>query len=120
MYGMEVGVKINNNVGPSVQNLNTDSLKNAKSDATKDSSKSKLAAEFSGSASLNISPTAKSRIEEFNKIKAAAISSPDVREEKIERLRSLIDSGNYKVDAEAIADRMVDEQAADAVMAMTE
>jgi flagellar biosynthesis anti-sigma factor FlgM len=119
MFGMEVGVKINNNIGPSVQNLNTDSLKNTKSDSAKDS-KSKMAAEFSGSASLNISPTAKSRIEEFNKIKAAAISSPDVREEKIERLRNLIDSGNYKIDAETIADRMVDEHAADAVMAMKE
>ena len=39
----------------------------------------------------------------------ATPSENDVDEAKVARLRKLIDEGNYKVDAEKIADRLVDE-----------
>ncbi len=46
------------------------------------------------------------------KAKAVAGETPDVREEKIAALRSRIAAGKYNVDADAIADRMVDDHIA--------
>ncbi len=42
--------------------------------------------------------------------KAKAIASKDVSDDaKIARLQKMIDEGNYKIDSEAVADRLVDE-----------
>jgi negative regulator of flagellin synthesis FlgM len=49
------------------------------------------------------------RAQDAKKIKELAMAAPDVDMEKVARFRSLIDSGNYKVDAQAVADRMVDD-----------
>lgn len=50
------------------------------------------------------------RAQEAKQIKELAMkSSPDVDMDKVEKFRRLIDSGQYKVDAQAVADRMVDE-----------
>jgi negative regulator of flagellin synthesis FlgM len=38
-----------------------------------------------------------------------AQATPDVDMEKVEKFRKLIDDGKYKVDAKAVADRMVSE-----------
>jgi negative regulator of flagellin synthesis FlgM len=59
----------------------------------------------SGDAKAEISAKGK----EFAKAKAIANNAPDVREEKIAALKKRIAEGHYKVDADAIADRMVDE-----------
>jgi negative regulator of flagellin synthesis FlgM len=58
-----------------------------------------------GDANAEISSKGK----EFAKAKAIASDAPDVREEKIAALKARIAEGKYKVDADAIADRMVDE-----------
>jgi negative regulator of flagellin synthesis FlgM len=58
-----------------------------------------------GGASAEISEKGK----EFAKAKAVANEAPDVREDKIAALKARIAEGKYKVDADAIADRMVDE-----------
>ena len=50
------------------------------------------------------------RAQEAKRIKELANkSAPDVDMDKVEKFRRLIDSGQYKVDAKAVADRMVDE-----------
>jgi negative regulator of flagellin synthesis FlgM len=59
----------------------------------------------SGDANTEISAKAK----EFAKAKAVAHDAPDVREEKIAALKARIADGKYKIDADAIADRMVDD-----------
>ena len=46
---------------------------------------------------------------EIAKAKSAAVNAPDVREAKIAELKSRIEAGRYKVDADAVADRMVNE-----------
>jgi negative regulator of flagellin synthesis FlgM len=46
---------------------------------------------------------------EFARVKEAATKAPDVREEKIAELKRRIAAGKYHVDADAVADRMVDE-----------
>jgi negative regulator of flagellin synthesis FlgM len=60
-----------------------------------------------GSGAVNAEISDKGK--EFAKAKAAASAAPDVREEKIAALKARIADGKYKVDADAVADRMVDE-----------
>lgn len=55
---------------------------------------------------VELSPKA----QEAKRIKEIAMQTPDVDEAKVAKFRKLIDEGNYKVDAKAIADKMVDEQ----------
>jgi len=53
--------------------------------------------------------TISSRAKDAARAKQAADAAPDVREEKIAELKRMVAAGKYKVDAEAVADRMVDE-----------
>lgn len=46
---------------------------------------------------------------EFAKTRALAAQAPDVREDKIAELKQRIESGSYKIDANAIGDKLVDE-----------
>ncbi|MBW2615904.1 MAG: flagellar biosynthesis anti-sigma factor FlgM [Deltaproteobacteria bacterium] len=41
-------------------------------------------------------------------IKEIISSEPDVREDKVSALRESIESGNYRIDNEAVADKLVD------------
>ncbi|MCM2281612.1 MAG: flagellar biosynthesis anti-sigma factor FlgM [Bdellovibrionaceae bacterium] len=59
----------------------------------------------SGSAKVDLSP----RAQDIKKAKELAMSSNDIDEAKVARLQKLIDEGKYKVDAAAVADRLVDE-----------
>ena len=49
------------------------------------------------------------KAKEASKIKEMAKEAPDVNESKVAKLKSAIQNGTYNVDAEAIADRLVDE-----------
>lgn len=49
------------------------------------------------------------KAKDFSKAKQIAANTPDVREEKVAELKKRIAEGKYKVDAKAVADRMVDE-----------
>lgn len=46
---------------------------------------------------------------EAKRIKELATAAPDIDMEKVEKFRKLIDEGKYKVDAQAVADKMVDD-----------
>ena len=59
------------------------------------------------SAKVNLSD----RAQDMKKIRAAVDSAPDVDEAKIAKFKSLLAKGDYKVDAKAVADKMVDEHA---------
>lgn len=54
---------------------------------------------------VDVSP----RAQEAKRIKELAMAAPDVDEAKVAKFRQLIDEGKYKIDAKAIADKMVDE-----------
>lgn len=58
-----------------------------------------------GGARVELSPRAR----EAQKAREIATSGPDVDEAKVAKYQKLIDSGNYKVDAKAVADRLVEE-----------
>jgi negative regulator of flagellin synthesis FlgM len=49
------------------------------------------------------------RAQQFQKAKEAALNAPDVNREKVERLKKMVQDGTYKVDADAVADRMLSE-----------
>jgi len=57
------------------------------------------------STKVELSPKA----QEAKRIKDLAMAAPDVDEAKVAKFRDMIEKGTYKIDAEAIADRMVDE-----------
>jgi flagellar biosynthesis anti-sigma factor FlgM len=50
-----------------------------------------------------------SRAKEIHRIKQLLDQIPDVREAKVQELKSRIDSGNYRVNADKIAEKMIDE-----------
>jgi negative regulator of flagellin synthesis FlgM len=106
-------VKITHNkVG---QNLNTaDSAKSSKAEKAGDASaakKSSTTAEAgaapasSQATKVELSPKA----QDIKKIKELAMNAPDVDSNKDEKFKRMIADGTYKVDAKAVADRMVDE-----------
>ena len=49
------------------------------------------------------------RAQDVRKAKELAQAAPDVDMDKVDKFRKLIDEGKYKVDAKAVADRMVSE-----------
>lgn len=92
------------------QNLNlvdgtkTDAIKNSKTD--KSSLLKDIGANQLGESSrVDLSP----RAQEARRIKEIANATPDVDMAKVEKFRQLIDQGKYKVDANAVADKMVDD-----------
>lgn len=98
-----------------VTNQNQNQLQNVttkKSDKAKASSGDLLKSSAGGADALGAAEVAMSpRARELQKVKEMAMkSSPDVDEAKVAKYQKLIDGGNYKVDAKAVADRMVDEQ----------
>ena len=63
--------------------------------------------DVSDSAKVDVS----SRAQDMRRAKELATPSDSIDEAKVARLQKMIDDGNYKVDAGAIADRMLDEHA---------
>ncbi len=74
-------------------------------EAALEGKKSKPSVGVADSTRVDLSP----RAQEMAKAKELATPSNDIDEAKVARLQALIDSGKYKIDASAIADRLVDE-----------
>jgi negative regulator of flagellin synthesis FlgM len=71
-----------------------------------DEVKANALADIGSSASkVEVSPKA----QEAKRIKEIALNTPDIDEAKVARFRQMIDEGTYKVDAKAVAERLVDE-----------
>lgn len=81
--------------------------KAAAAEKAKKSSKSNSSSSTgeTGDVKMNISSEAK----EFARAKQIASEAPDVREAKIAELKRRIAEGKYKVEAEAVADKMITE-----------
>lgn len=67
--------------------------------------KTKSTADIGSSSRVELSP----RAQDIKKAKELATPDDSIDEAKVARLQALIDSGSYKVNAEAIADRLLDE-----------
>lgn len=105
-------MKVSNKLPNAMQNA--EAAKSAKASGPEsilDTKKSRASsavsgAEISQSAKVDVSQ----RAQDIKRAKELATPSNDIDEAKVARLQALIDSGKYKVDAEAIADRLLDEQ----------
>lgn len=67
--------------------------------------KAKSSADLGSSSRVQVS----SRAQDIMKAKELATPGDSVDEAKVARLQAMIDSGSYKINAEAIADRLLDE-----------
>jgi negative regulator of flagellin synthesis FlgM len=102
-------MKVTSNKLPSTMPSSTNATGEAsKAKATLEKSlaaKAKSTADLASSSKVELS----SRAHDIKKAKELATPSNDVDEAKVARLQALIDKGQYKVNAEAIADRLLDE-----------
>lgn len=94
------------------QNLNiTDNKKAEKTDNQGGNVKADAVSLFAPTEGGSASKVAvSSRAQEAKKIKELALAAPDVDQAKVEKFRKLIEDGKYKVDAKAVADKMVDDE----------
>src|SRR5258708_569821 len=67
----------------------------------------KVSSAEKGSEAVNSDISTKAK--DFAKARSVAAEAPDVREEKVADLKRRIASGKYNVDADAIAERLVEE-----------
>lgn len=49
------------------------------------------------------------KAKEAAKAKAVAVAAPDVNEDKVAKLKAAVQNGTYRVDADKVADRLVDD-----------
>jgi len=102
-------MKVNSATTQSIQNKDVSGASSAKrtekAGAAGDSQKAGATAADSSGAKSEISAKAK----EFVQAREVAAKAPEVREDRIAELKKKIASGNYQVNAQAIADKMVDE-----------
>ncbi len=98
-------MKVTNTVNSQLQGINqkkSDKLDKLGNKTDKEISK----ADFSSSSEVALSERAR----DAKKAKEIAKnSSPEIDEAKVAKFQKLIDSGNYKVDAKKVADKLVDE-----------
>lgn len=91
------------------QNLNiSDTKKAEKSDKANDP-KATLFNDAKATDAAATKVQLSTKAQDMKKIKELATAAPDVDEAKVARLQKLIDQGKYNVDAESVADKMVDE-----------
>jgi negative regulator of flagellin synthesis FlgM len=105
---MKVDRKANNDISnlSKLDSSRTDKVNlKSKEDSIKSNSANR-ASDIESAVRFDLSP----RAQDMKKIKEIATAAPDVDEAKVARLQKLIDEGKYKIDADAIADKMVDEQ----------
>ena len=95
----------NLNLTDSSRSDRADGIKNKTPDAGLTKADALTSSNLGESSRVELSP----RAQEAKRIKELAMSAPDVDEAKVAKFRALIDEGKYKVDAKAIADKMVDE-----------
>lgn len=99
------------------QNVNTTDSKSekasstTKADGVKKNSKTSESASASEANSgsqatkVELSP----RVQDIKKIKEIAKNTPDVNTDKVAKFKQMIAEGKYKVDAKAVAEKMVDD-----------
>ncbi len=100
-------MKVSGKVGSPMQQAEAAKAAKTNADGAAGTKKKSLASEaFGTSARVDVSQ----RAQDIKKAKELATpKDSDIDEAKVARLQKLIDSGKYKVDAEKVADKLVDE-----------
>ena len=101
----------NSKIGPSTPQVDTGKTGKAGKTESPTTARAKGAAEaetraqIKDSTSVNLSP----RAQQMQKAKEIARGDDGIDEARVARLQKMIDEGNYKVDSDKIADRLVEE-----------
>lgn len=103
-------MKVSNKLPNAMQNAEAAKTgKTGSAESLLEGKKSKPSSLAAGGAVDSAKVDLSARAQEMRKAKELATPSNDVDEAKVARLQKLIDEGKYKVDAGAIADRLLDE-----------
>lgn len=97
----------NQNPGAGLTKIDTGHTERANADAAKMENE-EVNRGTAESSVMTLSPKA----QEMKRIKGLAMAAPDVDMEKVARFQKMIDEGKYQVDADKLADKMVDEHLA--------
>ena len=98
-------MKVTNNPGPNISNIESGKSKPVDDKIAKTTGElAKLGESKDQSAKVQLSDKAQL----MQRAKEIALNAPDTDEAKIARLQKMIDEGKYRVDADAVADRLVD------------
>ncbi len=112
-------MKVNQSTSNATQSTDAGALKKAKATEAQSASSKKTGAPAQ-KADVPVESGAKadisSKAKEFSKAKEVATGAPDVREQKIAELKKRIEEGKYKVNPEAVADKMIKEHAQTAAL----
>ncbi len=102
-------MRVNPGVSQNIQGTQTEGLKKSEATAKPDKARSidtaTKAADSAAPAKAEISDKAR----DLAKAYAVASATPDVREDRIAELKKRIASGEYKVDSDKVADKMISE-----------
>jgi negative regulator of flagellin synthesis FlgM len=90
----------------------TETRHTGKAGSSKDGKKPDQAGGPHAGGSESVKSDISTRGKEMARATAAAHSAPDVREDRIAELKKRISEGSYKVDANAVADRLVEDHLA--------
>ncbi|MES2963558.1 MAG: flagellar biosynthesis anti-sigma factor FlgM [Bdellovibrionota bacterium] len=101
---MKVTPKISPNANP-VGTAETAKAAKASGAADTKSAKGVSTADLASSSKVELS----SRAQDIKRAKEIATAGPAVDEAKVARLQAMIDKGQYKVNAEKVAERLLDE-----------
>ena len=104
-------MKVNGSTTQSTSLDKSSELSKAGSSQSKGRGAGKSPVATEGAEKVSISSRAKETAEATRIAKAA----PDVNEEKVAKLKAAVQSGAYKVDAQKIADKLVDEHLGTAI-----
>lgn len=104
-------MRVNPGLSQNIQGTQTEGLK--KSEATAKPDRARQAEVAAKTRGIPAHPGAEisDRAKEFAKAHAVASAAPDVREDRIAELKKRIASGEYKVDSEKVAEKMIGEHA---------
>jgi len=99
-------MKIVNNTNGTINNVKTGNVPKGQNDKVTLSSKNNLS---NLNAAEDVKVSLSGRSKDIKKAYDLASAAPEVRSDKVQQMKALIDSGNYKINSEAVADKMVDD-----------
>jgi negative regulator of flagellin synthesis FlgM len=106
-------MRVNSSVNPNVQGTQTETTKKSEQAAKTDRARQieKMAKTQSGSPAGAAKAEISDKAKDLAKAHAVATAAPDVREDRIAEIKRRLNAGEYKIDSDAIADKMISEHA---------
>lgn len=105
-------MRVNPGVSQNIQGTQTEGLKKSEQTAKPDRARQAEQVAKSRGISDTKAPELSDKGKDLAKAYAVASATPDVREDRIAELKKRIASGDYKIDSDKVAEKMIGEHAA--------